>query len=299
MKNLLFFLVTIFMTGLISSCNKSSEIQPGDITIAEDEVFLLRSTEAVDQVINAASFGGHLASPGIKGGFIRFFPYKNFPGCCVVTVSNEGFPKEIIIDYGKECVSRNGLVMTGIITITISDTIINEGARMTVVYDDVTIGDRTIDKEATITNDGQNEDGNWVISSSSTTTITYGDGHVTTREFTEQKEWINGFLTAEYTDDQFYQTGGGTITVDDEIVFSRTIKEPLYTDRSCRFIMSGVVEITRNGETMAINFGEGECDNIATVTKDGETEVIELNSGHFKNGDKIPNKNFKKPKGWW
>jgi hypothetical protein len=298
MKNLLFFLATIFLAGLISSCDKSSD-QLGDITIAEDEVFLLKSTEAVDQVINAASFGGHMSSPGTKGESPRFFPFKNFPGCAVVTVSNGGFPKEIIIDYGNECVSWNGLVMTGIITITISDTIINEGARMTVVYDGVTIGDRTINKESTISNEGQNDDGNWIISSSSITTITYDDGQVTTRDFTEQKEWINGFLTPEFTDDQFYQTGGGTITVDDEIVFSRTIKEPLYIDRTCRFILSGVVEITRNGETMAIDFGDGECDNIAIVTKDGETEEIELNSGHFKNGDKMPNKNFKKPKGWW
>jgi hypothetical protein len=298
MKNLLFFLATIFLTGLISSCDKSSD-QPGDITIAEDEVFLLKSTEAVDQVINAASFGGHMSSPGTKGESPRFFPFKNFSDCAVVTVSNGGFPKEIIIDYGNECVSWNGLVMTGIITITISDTIINEGARMTVVYDGVTIGDRTIDKEATITNDGQNEDGNWIISSSSITTTIYGDGHVTSRDFTEQKEWINGFLTPEFTDDQFYQTGGGTITVDNEIVFSRIIKEPLYTDRSCRYILSGVVEITRDGETMDIDFGDGECDNIANVTKDGVTEEIELNSGHFKNGDNMSNKNFKNPKGWW
>ncbi|MCX6321171.1 MAG: hypothetical protein NTX93_05100 [Bacteroidia bacterium] len=299
MKNLLFLLATIFMAGLISSCNKSSESQSGDFTIAEDEVFLLKSTEATDQVINAASFGGHMSAPCTKGEFPRFFPFKNFPDCAVVTVSNGGFPKEIIIDNGDECVSGNGLAMSGKITITISDTIINEGATMTVIFDGVTIGGKTINKEETVTNEGKNEAGNWIISSSSITTITYDDGHVTTRDFTEKKEWINGFLTPEFTDDQFYQTGGGTITVDNEIIFSRTIKEPLYTDRSCRYILSGIVEITRDGETMAIDFGDGECDNIANVTKNGVTEEIELNSGHFKNGDKMPNKNFKKPKGWW
>jgi hypothetical protein len=298
MKKVFMFCATIFLAGIMPSCDKSSD-RLGDITIAEDEVFLLKSTEAVNQEINAASFGGHMFTPGTKGEFPRFFPFKNFPDCAVVTVSNGGFPKEIIIDHGEECVSGNGLAMSGKITITISDTIINEGATMTVVFDGVTIGGKTINKEETVTNEGKNEAGNWIISSSSITTISYDDGQVTTRDFSEKKEWINGFLTPEFTDDQFYQTGGGTITVDNEIVFSRTIKEPLYTDRLCRYILSGIVEITRDGETMDIDFGDGECDNIANVTKDGVTEEIELNSGHFKNGDKMPNKNFKKPKGWW
>jgi len=50
---------------------------------------------------------------------------------------------------------------------------------------------------------------------------------------------------------------------------------------------------------MAIDFGNGECDNIATVKKDGETAEIDLNNCHFKNRFKMQKRNFRRPKGWW
>ncbi|MEZ5000555.1 MAG: hypothetical protein R2744_05595 [Bacteroidales bacterium] len=209
------------------------------------------------------------------------------------------FPKEIIIDYGEDCFTRNGLQITGTVTITISDTIINEGAEITVVYDNVTIGERSVDRETTILNEGMNEDGNWVISTSMLSTVTYGEDLVITRDYAGEKEWINGFLTPQCFDDQLYQTGGGTITVNDELVFTRTITVPLYIDKSCRFILSGVIEITRGEETMTIDYGDGECDNIAVVTKDGESEEIELNSCRFGTGFQRHLRHIRRINGWW
>jgi len=300
MKNLLLLFGTILIAGMMFSCDESLETTlNSDITISEDEVAFLKSTEAVDEIINAASFAGHMANSDVKGRFIRFFPYKGFPECAEVTVSSDGFPKEIIIDYGDDCYTRNDIQITGIITITLTDTITNEGAVMTVIFDGVTIGDRAIDKEATITNEGMNDDGNWVMSISSLTTISYGDTLVITRDFDEQKEWISGFGTPRCLDDQYYLTGGGTITVNDEIVFTRTIIEPLYIDRACRYILSGVVEISRDGESLTIDFGDGECDNIAVVTKDGESEVIELNSCRFGHGFQRHERHMHRTHGWW
>jgi hypothetical protein len=51
---------------------------------------------------------------------------------------------------------------------------------------------------------------------------------------------------------------------------------------------------------MTINYGAGECDNIALVTKDGgESEEIELNSGKFRKGFQRKHKHMKQNKGWW
>lgn len=300
MKNLFLSLGTIVLASMMFSCQQNSDLTlSSDVTIAEDEVYMLKTTESVDQIVNAASFAGHLAEADVKSAFVRFFPYANFPDCAEVTVSTDGFPKEIIIDYGEECYTRNDILISGIITITLTDTMLNEGAEMTIIYDGLTIGDKTIDKEATIINEGINEAGNWVLSSSSVTTINYGDTLIITRDFDEQKEWINGFLTPRCFDDQFYLTGGGTITVNDELVFTRTITEALYFDRTCRFILSGVVEISRNDEIMTIDFGDGECDNIAIVTKDGVSEEIELNSCRFGQGFQRHLRHMHRTHGWW
>lgn len=300
MKNLFLLFSTILLAGLINSCQEITDTGlASEVTIAEDEVAFLKSSEAVDEVVNSAAFAGHMANADLKAGFIRFFPFKEFLECAEVTVSSDGFPKEIIIDFGEECFTRNDLQITGVITVTLTDTITNEGAEMTIIYDGVTIGDKSIEKEATLLNEGINDDGNWVMSISSVTTVGYGDTLFITRDFDEQKEWISGFLTPRCFDDQFYLTGGGTITVNDELVFTRTIIEPLFFDRACRYILSGIVEITRDGETMTIDFGDGECDNIAVVTKDGESEIIELNSCRFGHGFQRHMRNMHRQHGWW
>jgi len=87
--------------------------------------------------------------------------------------------------------------------------------------------------------------------------------------------------------------------VDSSLTFQREITEALLIDRTCRYPLSGVVEITRDGETMTINYGDGVCDNIATVLKDGVEEEIDLEGCEFKKEFQRKNKNMNKKKGWW
>ena len=298
MKNLLLFTSGIILAVLITACQNEIPVDTG-ITIAEDEVAYIIAEDALSSEITAATYGAYMA-PQTKSNIVRYFPYLNFPECAEVSVSGTDFPKEITIDFGEECLTRNGRLRSGIIYITISDQMINAGAEYTVVYEDVVFGDRAIDKVATYVNEGQNEDGNWVVSYQTDCTVTYGDTLSVTRNFSGTKEWIDGFLTPEFADNKYYKTGGGTITVNDDIVFERNIIEPLYIDRACRFILGGIIEISRNGEDMTIDFGDGvTCDNIAVVTKDGVSEEIELTTGKFRNRFERHHRNMHKANGWW
>lgn len=302
MKNHLLFLATIILSVLLSGCNKDTAFNEGDLSIAEDEVLSLTMDEAVDQMISPASFGGHLAIAGTKDGSpgkFRFFPFKNFPECAVITVPDKGFPKEIVMDFDGECDMWHGHVISGKIIITISDTITKEGSTLKVVYENLKIGARSIEGESISTNEGLNSNRNLVISFTSTMSVAYDNGHISKREFSGEKEWISGFFTPQTSDDQFYKSGSGSITVDNEVKFTRVITTPLFIDRACRFILSGVVEITRGEETMIIDYGDGICDNNATVTKDGITEEIELANSRFRNQSNKHNRSFRLLKGWW
>jgi hypothetical protein len=195
-----------------------------------------------------------------------------------------------------------GLEKKGIVTIYMSDTITVEGAFYTITIENMTLGQREISKTATYTNEGMNDAGNWVISFESLSTTSFEKNeelYSIVREFTGQREWLEGFDTPQATDDIFYLTRNGSITVNDELKFDKSTVEPLLIDRSCRYPLSGIVEITRADETMTIDYGTGECDNIAHVTKDGVTEEIELNSCQFRKGFQRHNKHMKQNKGWW
>ena len=306
-------LTRIIAVGIVSAlimtaCEQSGSDfeEPGEnVTMAEEEVADLKAAEATSSDISSARFGGHLLQGGMMVGGSHMFFGTGFPSCATVSVDRDEFPKTVTIDYSEGCTGRMGLEKKGIVTIYMSDTIINEGAYYTVTFENLTMGQREISKTATFTNDGPNDAENWVISFESLSTTTFekqGEVFTIEREFTGEREWKAGFDTPEVRDDIFLLTRNGSITVNDEHKFSKTTIEPLLIDRSCgKWPKSGIVEITRADEIMTIDYsyGTGECDNIAMVTKDGESEEIELNRGQFRKGFQRHNKHMKQNKGWW
>jgi hypothetical protein len=304
MKTLKIISAVLVLALIAAGCEQSpwnTEDYGDQITLAEEEVASLKSAEATDSDVDAAKFAGHLMKGGMTLGGHHLLFGKNFPPCATVTVDSDEFPKTITVDYTEGCVGRMGLAKKGTLTIEMSDTIINEGAVYVVTFSNVNFGKRTIEKTITYTNEGENDEGNWVISYEmlSTTTFTKEEEtFVIVRDFTGSKEWLAGFDTPECADDQFLRNGSGSITVNEELKFERTVTD-LFIDRACKYPLSGVIDITRGDESMSIDFGTGECDNIALVTKDGESEEIELNAGKFRKGFKRHERHMKKNKGWW
>ncbi len=57
----------------------------------------------------------------------------------------------------------------------------------------------------------------------------------------------------------------------------KVITKPLVKLDDCKYIVEGTIEFRLNGDVVAIiDFGNGECDNIATKTIDGETHEFKL-----------------------
>jgi hypothetical protein len=54
------------------------------------------------------------------------------------------------------------------------------------------------------------------------------------------------------------------------------ITTPLIRKAPCRFIVSGIVEINRN---ITIDYGNGECDNLAMGYSNGKEYEIQLGKG--------------------
>lgn len=289
----------------MSACEKSGSDfeEPGDqVTMAEEEVADLKSAEATSSDVSSARFAGHMLQGGMMVGGHHLFFGQGFPPCATVTVDSDEFPKTVTIDYSDGCTGRMGLEKKGVITIYMSDTIINEGAYYEVTFEDLTLGNRLITKTATYSNEGLNDAEHWVIAFESQSTTTFekqDEEYIIVREFSGEREWLAGFDTPEVSDDIFLMSRNGSITVNDELKFHKTTIEALLIDRTCKWPLSGIVEITKDGETMTIDYGTGECDNIALVTKDGDSEEIELNEGKFRKGFKRQNKHMKQNKGWW
>ncbi|MCX6332744.1 MAG: hypothetical protein NT092_00385, partial [Bacteroidia bacterium] len=129
-----------------------------------------------------------------------------------------------------------------------------------------------------IENIGYNNNQNMVFSVTLTNgKLTMTDGRIIKRSFSHEREWIAGLLTRNIWDDECFITGTASGVTIKRVNFSNTITSALYWKRACRFIVSGVVKIEREGsEPVTLNYGEGECDAYATLTMGDKSKEIIL-----------------------
>ena len=221
---------------------------------------------------------------GMNGRTMRFGMPQISP-CATVTVSGTTFPKTITVDYGTGCTNNfHGPSMTGQIIITISDSLKKAGSVKTITYQNFYIDSMKFEYTGTIKNLGQNTNGNWVIANNYTQKSIGRNGDVVVENYADTLIWVSGYTTADKTDDIYYRTGSGTISVNDTLKFSRVITKPLLYDASCGYIKSGTIVLTRGTTTITTDYGDGTCDNIATVTTNGTTETIDLSTFKFPGG---------------
>lgn len=300
-REIIYVTIIAFFAGLFS-CQKSDSLKNGsslatNLATAVAEVVgnqVSSVTTAVEHSLSVEKYNNNstvnlLAGGGFEGsGFSGWghehlkFGVPHVDSCATVTVSSNTYPKEIVIEYLKGC-STHHHDKYGKIIIELSDTLTNEGAVQTITYQDFYMDSIKIELTASLKNLGKNAAGNWVIEKKYTQTITKKSETVV-RTNTETYEWISGFDTSDKTDNVYYVSGSGSVVLNDTATYTKTITKPLLFDAGCDYIKSGVIELNRNGVVSVIDYGDGTCDNVATVTTDGTTEEINLNSNKFREG---------------
>jgi hypothetical protein len=78
--------------------------------------------------------------------------------------------------------------------------------------------------------------------------------------------------------------------------YEKVIINPLVKIESCKYVVEGTIEYRMDDVVIAIiDFGNGECDNIATKTVDGETIEFTLDKDQSKGKDDDYQKVITKP----
>lgn len=129
---------------------------------------------------------------------------------------------------------------------------------------------------------GYNSNQNLVISGKLTNgKLTLPDGTTIERSMDHQREWIAGLLTKNIWDDECLITGTATGKNIDGLAYTNTILTALHWTRACKFIVSGVVNIEREGVLpVQLDYGTGNCDAKAIVTRGDASKEILLKNKH-------------------
>lgn len=194
-----------------------------------------------------------------------------------IDTADTGYPVVITIDYGESTEFKNGRIVSGLVTIEISAERDTDGATRTITYTDCVIDSVAIDGSCLETFNGDNETTR-TITTSSDITFVLADGTVIDRTGNYVRNWIAGLDTPlEHDDDQIEKTGSTHAESSEGTVWDREIIEPLLKLGDCRHYVQGVVQYSSNGEVAGtLDFGDGTCDNLATLTVNGESVEIEL-----------------------
>jgi hypothetical protein len=268
--SLLTCIATATIILMLSSCSKEKESAGLDHESVNNEAVnsFVEKSLSVDE--DAATMRGG-AGMQTNCNWIDFVS-----SCAVVTESGEDYPRTITIDYGTGCSIGNNITKSGKMIITLTDDMMNTGAVRTVTFDNYIINNTQIEGTREVTNTGLNETGQPVFHRIVNTTITRNAVSFD-RTGDETLTWLSGYDTEACGDNIFSVTGSGTCTRPNGITRIRNIIVPLIIDHTCGYITSGVVEIIGQNGTGTINFGNGSCDDIATLTRpNGNTQEIHL-----------------------
>jgi hypothetical protein len=189
--------------------------------------------------------------------------------CATVILDNADpntFPKTMTVDFGAGCTSANGITRKGKLIVNLSGKIRTNGTVLTINFENYYVNGYKLEGTLSITN---NSTGGALSFTTQTTNgkLTYPDGTtIFTHTGTHTLSQTAGAGTITFTDDDYTLTGTGTTSSSAGNTLSTSISTALVKKASCKNIVSGLQNFTFNNISGTLNYGDGSCDNLATLT---------------------------------
>lgn len=258
-------LASVFTSLMLTGCSKDEETTPGFNEEARksnmvDEVADDVAAIAEDQY-NAQSMANRMQNETV-------LPF--LPECATVTTVVSASSWQRTIDFGSTgCTLNNGNIVSG--TIVVNGSLNFSAPSQTISYTFVNFhhNNRLVEGNRTITHIPSNQNGNPQSTISLDMTVTFADGTVVSREGSRVREMTSGQATPHIFADNEYNVTGSWTTTFPNAVHVATVASPLHIKMSCPHIVSGILNINRNGNQLVFDYGSGACDNDATLSVNG------------------------------
>jgi len=270
-------ITVLFAVILFASCTKDNNDLSMAFTSAD-----IQTNAKLDQVANDLSdiIDDQYFTENPTGRSIAPVESNLLPPCVTVTRTFTSTSWTRRVDFGTAgCAMPNGAILRGAITMSGSLPYTTSGYVITYSFDGfyyndfLVQGNRTITRSLATSTYQANTHPIWVMDMNMTFTNSTG---VYTRVGTRTRECVEGYATAIWADNVYVITGNWTTTFPNGNVHSNAISSatPIRVRLNCDYrIVSGTVNITRPNHTAVLDYGNGTCDNVATISIDGGTPI--------------------------
>ncbi len=267
----------------ITSCKKEVSSAPAEETPAEiaattavaadeaqaeeqfDDVFNITASISAADAGDELGMGTNVSGLAEAGSTLT----PTTPRCFTVTVVPRQpgvFPKTVTIDFGNGCLGRDGKFRKGKIVTIYTNRMLIPGAKISTTF----VGYHV---------DSFHIEGSHITENTSTSNmqglkIKVIDGKITNTNNGNWRKWnsTRDVLQTEGNgspnfplDDVYKITGFAAGANSAGHTWSSVVVEPLIKKFTCRWIVKGTIRFSRDGRLSLLDYGNGNCDNLAML----------------------------------
>ena len=279
-QKLTFGIIALTLFGLIFiSCNDSDTIQEDlsteaiDVKAAETEAEIDKVSDESSAIIEEAYLMEEF--PITKSNATD----RYLPDCVTITVVIVQNMKTVTLDFGDGCELRNGNLVSGKIIMEYERDPEAATKMITYSFEDFYFNRKNVEGGGSILRERSNENGNPQSTKTFDITVTWPDNTFANKNGMKVREMIEGQDTLAWGDNVFLITGNWMFTKKDGTKLTAEVIEALRRELACKFLVSGIIKLTKNENSAVLSYGDGECDDLATVSiNGGERREIHLSN---------------------
>jgi len=245
--------------------NDSTASATEDVSYGQEQAQLEKTSDDVQTI-------GDQAYESMDGKLSTYRTAATTLSSCA-TITKDTVNGIITVNFGTvDCRCNDLNYRRGEVIIHYTGRYLATGSVHTITFSNYFVNDNQLTGSKTVTNAGTNASGQiyWNVSVNDSILLANNAGIISwtaTRTRT---------LTSS-TPITYSITGGGSLTRANGAVVTHTITSPLIITAGCAWIEQGTVADTlSNGKTAILDYGNGVCDALATVTYNGHTYNITL-----------------------
>ncbi len=203
--------------------------------------------------------------------------FSLFPACTEITVGMQGNVFTILLDFGDSCTLNNGNVVSGRILLEYGP-LVSGTYTVNYTFQDFVFNGNAVSGGGTILYEIANQNGNPQSTVNESITVSFPNNLVTgTRNGTRISEWVEGVGSGNWVDNVYHITGNWQTQFTNGFERSGEVTQTLVYKTACPYFVAGRLEVTQDGVTAAIDFGDGECDNLAVFIYNGHEYPFIMN----------------------
>lgn len=214
----------------------------------------------------------------------------SLPPCATVTYAPLNapnvFPLRITIDFGPGCTCQDGRTRSGKINTIYTGRLIEPNNSATTTFESYKIDSISITGTHTVHNTSSGSNARQFTVSVQNARLSKPNGNYTEWNSTRVLDQVEGLNTPNLPGDDIFNVTGSATGTSKRGSFVNAweshIVDPLRKRFNCHWITKGTVQVSRVGlpvnspYSALLDYGQGLCDNNATLTVNGNTYNVQL-----------------------